>query len=162
ATLADGRIAIGGVRGLNLFDPGRMKPTRYQPPLRLLSARIGADNAVDASPLWQPTRLDIPSDANILRLRIGALDFSPSADIRYRYRMEGFDREWINNGNQTTISYNRLPPGAYTFRAQTSNADGVWSPQELRVTVEVQPPFWRSPLMLSLLAVASLIALSML
>lgn len=162
ATLADGHIAIGGVRGLNLFDPGRMKPTRYQPPLRLLSASIGADNAVDASPLWQPTRLDIPSAANILRVRIGALDFSPSASIRYRYRMEGFDREWINNGSQTAISYNRLPPGAYTFRAQASNADGVWSPQELHITVEVEPPFWRSPLMISLLVMASVIALLML
>ena len=160
ATLADGRIAIGGVLGLNLFDPGRMQASRYEPPLRLLSARIGADDTVDVSALWQPTRLDIPRDASILRLRIGALDYSPSANIRYRYRMEGFDREWINNGSQTTISYSRLPPGAYAFRAQASNADGVWNPSELRIAVEVAPPLWRSPLMLSFLTVAGLIGLS--
>lgn len=162
ATLADGRIALGGVRGLNLFDPQRMKSSRYQPPLRLLSARIGVDNTVDASPLWQPARLEIPRDANILRIRIGALDFSPSANIRYRYRMDGFDREWINNGSQATIAYNRLPPGDYTFRAQASNADGVWSPKELRIAVEVAPPLWRSPWVFSLLAVAAIIAASVL
>ena len=161
ATLADGRIAIGGVRGLNLFDPGRMQPSRYQAPLRLLAATIGADGTVNASPLWQPARLDIPRDASILRLRIGALDYSPSAAIRYRYRMDGFDKEWINNGRQPTIAYNRLPPGAYTFRAQATNADGVWNPGELRIPVEVAPPVWRSPLMLSLLAVTSMVLLSL-
>ncbi|MEO6170863.1 MAG: EAL domain-containing protein [Lysobacter sp.] len=162
ATLADGRIAIGGVRGLNLFDPARMQPSRYQAPLRLLAATIGADGTLNASPLWQPTRLDIPSDATILRLRIGALDYSPSADIRYRYRMDGFDKEWINNGRQPTIAYNRLPPGAYTFRAQATNADGIWNPGELRIPVEVAPPPWRSPLVLSLLVVSSMILLSLL
>src|SRR5690606_5315050 len=127
ATLADGRIAIGGVRGLNLFDPGRMQPSRYRAPLRLLSATVGAAGTVNASPLWQPTRLDIPREASIVRLRIGALDYSPSADMRYRYRMEGLGKEWSYNGRQTTVAYTRLPPGAYTFRAQAANADGVWN-----------------------------------
>jgi diguanylate cyclase (GGDEF)-like protein/PAS domain S-box-containing protein len=156
-TLADGRIAMGGVRGLNLFDPAKVKDSTYQPPLRLLSAKIGADTPTDASALWQPMRLDVPDGAHILRLRIGALDFAPAANIRYRYRMEGFDRGWIDNGTQSAITYTRLPPGAYTFRAQATNRDGVWSPNELQIPVEVALPWWRHPLVISLFLLTMLV-----
>ncbi len=149
-TLSDGRIAMGGIRGLNLFDPAQVMDSTYQPPLRLLSAKIGAGIPTDASALWQPMRLAIPDGADILRLRIGALDFAPAAHIRYRYQMEGFDRGWIDNGPQPSITYTRLPPGMYTFRAQATNRDGVWSPTELRIPVEVALPWWRHPLVTSL------------
>ncbi|MGV8942012.1 MAG: EAL domain-containing protein [Lysobacter sp.] len=156
-TLSDGRIAMGGVRGLNLFDPVQVGDSVYQPPLRLLSAKIGADTPTDAGALWQPLRLDIPDGAHILRLRIGALDFAPDAQIRYRYWMEGFDRGWIDNGTQPSITYTRLPPGIYTFRAQATNRDGVWSPNELRIPVEVALPWWRHPLVISLFALSLLV-----
>ncbi|GAB3748825.1 EAL domain-containing protein [Lysobacter olei] len=146
ARLSDGRLAFGGVRGLNLFDPSRIPDSRYTPPVRLLAARIGLDATGDSGALWLPWKLDIPAGAEILRLRIGAFDFDPAARIRYRYRMEGFDRGWVDNGASPDITYTRLPPGRYTLRAQATNRDGIWSPQELQVPVRVAPPFWRHPL----------------
>ncbi|MGH8086543.1 MAG: EAL domain-containing protein [Lysobacter sp.] len=161
ASLDDGRIALGGVRGLNLFDPARMKESNYVPPLRLLSARIGADAPSDAGVMWQTLKLDVPDGADILRLRIGALDFAPAANINYRYRMEGFDKGWIDNGPRTDITYTRLPPGDYVFRAQATSRDGVWSSRELRIPVEVAPPFWRHPLAIAAAVIAGLLLLSM-
>ena len=144
--LSDGRLAFGGVRGINLFDPARITDSRYTPPVRLLAARIGLDATGDSGTLWLPAKLDIPSGADIVRLRIGAFDFDPAARIRYRYRMDGFDRGWIDNGASPDITYTRLPPGRYTLRAQATNRDGIWSPQELQVPVHVAPPLWRHPL----------------
>ncbi len=161
ASLGDGRIALGGVRGLILFDPARMKGSGYVPPLRLLSARIGADAPNDAGVMWQPLKLEVPDGADILRLRIGALDFAPAANIHYRYRMEGFDKGWIDNGAQANITYTRLPPGDYVFRAQATNRDGVWSTRELRVPVAVAPPFWRHPLAISAAVIGALLLLAM-
>lgn len=149
AYLSDGRVLLGGVRGINLFDPRRMADSRYTPPVRLLSARVGADDALDAGVLWDPARLDVPDGSDLLRLRIGALDFAPTANIRYRYRMDGFDQGWVDNGMQQDISYTGLPPGSYTFRAQATNRDGVWNPQELQIPVFVAPPLWRHPLALT-------------
>ena len=148
ASLSDGRLAFGGVRGLNLFDPTRMQDRTFAPPVRLLSARIGADAPGEEGALWQPERLELPDSADLLRLRIGALDYSPAADLRYRYRLEGFDKGWIDNGAQQDITYTRLPPGRYEFRAQASNHGGGWSEQELRIPVDVLPPAWRHPLAL--------------
>ncbi|MBF6022403.1 EAL domain-containing protein [Lysobacter niastensis] len=149
AYLSDGRVLLGGVRGINLFDPRRMADSRYTPPVRLLSARVGADDSLDGGVLWDPARLDVPDGADLLRLRIGALDFAPAANIRYRYRMDGFDQGWVDNGMQQDISYTGLPPGRYLFRAQATNRDGVWNPQELQIPVFVAPPLWRHPLALT-------------
>ena len=55
---------------------------------------------------------------------------------------------------QSEITYTRLPPGDYVFRAQATNRDGVWNPQELRVPVRVAPPLWRHPLALVAYALA--------
>ncbi|QQP95697.1 EAL domain-containing protein [Lysobacter enzymogenes] len=156
AALADGRLAFGGVRGLNLFDPARIADSRYTPPVRLLGAWIGSDTSAGASALWQSSKLEIPDGAGILRLRIGALDFGPNSGIRYRYRMEGFDRDWIDNGPRQDITYTRLPPGRYLFRAQSTNRDGVWNTQELTIPVSVDPPLWRHPLAIAAAALAAL------
>ncbi|HEV8692916.1 MAG TPA: two-component regulator propeller domain-containing protein, partial [Lysobacter sp.] len=118
--LADGRLAFGGVRGFNLFHPGGVAASAYLPPLRLLSAQIGADAPGDSGSLWQPQQLEIPDGAGLLRLRIGALDYAPAADIQYRYRLDGFDLGWIDNGRQQDITYTKLPPGDYMFRAQAT------------------------------------------
>ncbi|MFD0739179.1 EAL domain-containing protein [Lysobacter koreensis] len=157
ARLKDGRLAFGGVRGLNLFHPERVSDSRYTPPVRLLSARIGADAPGDGGALWQPSQLEVPDGADILRLRIGALDFAPSANLHYRYRMDGFDQGWIDNGTQHDVSYTRLPPGEYTFRAQVTNRDGAWTGQELTLPVRVAPPVWRHPLALAAAALAFLV-----
>nr|WP_255784132.1 EAL domain-containing protein [Lysobacter chinensis] len=155
--LRDGRLLFGGVRGLNLFAPDRIRDSAYVPPLRLLSARIGTQSPSDGATLWQPRMLDIPGGTDMLRLRIGALDYAPTASLRYRYRMDGFDRDWIDNGDQPDITYTRLPPGRYTFRAQSTNRDGVWSASELQLPVHVAPPLWRHPLTVALVALAALV-----
>ena len=73
--------------------------------------------------------------AGMLRLRIGALDYLGNDRIRYRYRIDGLDHGWIDNGNRSEITYTLLPPGHYLFRAQSTNHDGVWNPEELRVPI---------------------------
>lgn len=158
AQLRDGRFVFGGVRGLNLFSPARMVDSRYTPPVRLLGAWIGAEATVDSGALWQPARLDVPAAAGILRLRVGALDFAPDSSIRYRYRMDGFDRGWIDNGMRQDITYTRLPAGNYTFRAQATNRDGIWNSRELVIPIHVAPPLWRHPMVI-LAAALALIAL---
>ena len=138
AQLRDGRVALGGIRGLNLFDPARWTDSAYTPPLRLLSARIGADASDKDRALWQPQALSIPDGAELLRLRVGALDYAPAAGLRYRYRMDGFDREWIDNGPLQDITYTRLPPGRYT-PVDTPLSAGTAVATEEGVTLTLPP-----------------------
>ncbi|MCC8364178.1 EAL domain-containing protein [Lysobacter sp. A6] len=157
--LRDGRLLFGGVRGLNMFDPRMVHDSRYMPPVRLLSARFGAGPAPEQDLAWHPDHLAVPADSAMLRLRVGALDYADTGNIRYRYRLEGFDPGWIDNGTQREITYTRIPPGNYTFLAQATNRDGVWNPEMLRLPVNVAPPAWRHPVALALYALAGLLLL---
>jgi diguanylate cyclase (GGDEF)-like protein/PAS domain S-box-containing protein len=161
ARLEHGRFGFGGVEGLNTFDPLRVSDSAYQPPLRLLG--VQADGGTPAlQPQGNAQGLRLPEAAGLLRLRIGALDYLGNAGIHYRYRIDGLDHDWIDNGNRSEITYTLLPAGRYVFRAQSTNHDGVWSTRELRIPLVVTPPLWRHPLALlayALLA-ASLVLLS--
>jgi diguanylate cyclase (GGDEF)-like protein/PAS domain S-box-containing protein len=159
ATLDGGQLAFGGVSGLNVFDPARITDSTLQPPLRLLSMQVGAQAGTMAEPVWQPERIELPESSGILRLRIGALDYLGNAGIRYRYRIDGLDEDWIDNGNRSGITYTLLPAGHYVFRAQSTNHDGVWSPRELRLPVVVAPPPWRHPLALVAYGLVAALAL---
>ena len=150
AHLSDGRLVFGGVRGFNLFDPRQLR--RFQLHCRRCACcRRGSARTRRATAARCGSRrnCDCPTAPDLLRLRIGALDYAPSADIHYRYRLDGFDLGWIDNGRQQDITYTRLPPGDYTFRAQATNRDGVWNPQELSLPVRVVPPWWRHPLVMA-------------
>jgi len=154
--LADGRLALGGVRGINLFDPRQVTDATFEPPLRLLSVAIGANAPQREETPWQAEHIELNGADGLLRLRVGTLDFAPAAAIRYRYRMDGFDLGWIDNGTSPDITYTRLPPGAYVLRVQATNRDGEWSASELQVPVRVAPPWWRHPLALVVFAALAL------
>ncbi|TZF80375.1 triple tyrosine motif-containing protein, partial [Cognatilysobacter lacus] len=153
--LVDGRLAFAGVRGVNLVDPGRVDEPIAPAPLRLLSVRLG-NRADGEGALWPPASLRVRAGEDLVRLRIGTLDFAPSAQPRYRYRMVGFDSDWIDNGSAREITYTHLPPGHYTFRAQSTDRSGRWSNRELQVPVTVDVPLWRHPAVLVLVALALL------
>lgn len=156
----DGRLAIGGIRGVNLFDPAHIRDSRFAPPLRLLSMRVGNDAPEDGGASWgEQTQITLPQTAGILQLRLGALDFADPAALRYRYRLEGYDDRWIENGNRADITYTGLPPGHYQLRAQATNRDGLWNAQELTLPITVTPPSWRSAWALALYALLALAAL---
>ncbi|MDB6164849.1 MAG: hypothetical protein JWL98_2281 [Xanthomonadaceae bacterium] len=144
AVLSGGRLAFGGVNGLNVFDPARALDSRLAPALRLVSAHAGAGAG---PPSYARTgALEFPESAEILRLRIAALDYLGNAQVRYRYRIDGLDNDWIDNGTRSEITYTLLPAGQYLFHAQSTNHDGVWNPRELTLPIVVTPPLWRHPL----------------
>ena len=141
--LADGRMAFGGIRGMNLFDPAHIRDNRYAPNVVLTSARIGGamQNRVG---LLAPGELEFKQTDGVLRLHFGALDHADPGATQYRYRLDGFDRGWIDADHNPDATYTNLNAGHYVFRAQATNRDGVWSDRELTLQVRVIPPWWNS------------------
>ncbi|MBS0211930.1 MAG: EAL domain-containing protein [Proteobacteria bacterium] len=141
--LSDGRIAFGGIRGINTFDPDRIANDTYFPPVVLTSARIGAATG-DGAGLLTATRVRMQESEALLRLRFAALEFANPQGIEYRYRLEGLDPAWVNAGHHPEATYTNLAPGHYRFRAQATNRDGLWSRRELSLPIDIIPPWWKS------------------
>jgi diguanylate cyclase (GGDEF)-like protein len=85
-----------------------------------------------------------PKQRNV-SVEFSALDFSSPERLRYRYRLSGFDTDWIDTRADFRVaSYGNLPPGDYVLDIQGSNRTGQWSPHTLSLSVSVQPAWWQT------------------
>jgi signal transduction histidine kinase/CheY-like chemotaxis protein/ligand-binding sensor domain-containing protein len=146
---ASGRLWFGGINGFNYFDPGRLTEDSTAVPVLLTGVRL-INKPVDFrdpnSPLREPAYLSkgmtIPHDANMVTFEFATLEFASPGMHHYRYKLEGFDPDWINSGTDRTAIYTNLDPGSYTFRVQGDNHDGVWNTKGAAFTLAVLPPWW--------------------
>lgn len=89
-----------------------------------------------------PLRLD--HHDRMVRFDFAALDFAAPERLRYAYRLQGFDSNWIQAGDRSEGAYTNLPPGAYTFQVRSTNSYGAWQPAGLAVPLTMAPPPWRT------------------
>ena len=65
--------------------------------------------------------------------------------IQYAYKLDGYDKDWIEAGTQRTATYTNLFTGnCYTFHVKAANSDGVWTTKEDLITVIISPPWWQT------------------
>jgi serine/threonine protein kinase len=88
-----------------------------------------------------------------------ALEFRAPQKIRYAYRLEGFDPDWVQAGSRRLAAYTNLDPAVYRFRVKATNRDGRWIEEGVDVRIELPPPFWRTT-WFQIVAAIAFIALS--
>ena len=64
--------------------------------------------------------------------------------MRFRYKLEGYDNDWVEAGTRRVAYYTNIAPGTYSFKVMGANNDGVWSTEQATVQFTVIPPFWRT------------------
>ncbi len=79
-----------------------------------------------------------------VEFRFTGLSFDAPEMMRFRYRLEGLDADWLDAGTQRTAVYNYLPPGSYKFRVAACNRDGVWTDSEINLELVVLRHFWQT------------------
>jgi signal transduction histidine kinase len=104
-------------------------------------------------------RLELDYGHKEFSLEFAALQFYSPEAVIYRYRMIGFNDNWLE-GHRNRVSYTNLDPGAYTFEVQASVASGIWGPSK-QLDIYINPPFWKTWWFIALviLAVAGLLYL---
>jgi signal transduction histidine kinase len=87
-----------------------------------------------------------------LEFRYTALSWPAPEFVRFRYRLEGLDREWVEAGYRRAAHYNGLPPGDYRFRVIAANRDGVWYLAGATLLLHMKPFLWQTLWFQALLA----------
>jgi diguanylate cyclase (GGDEF)-like protein/PAS domain S-box-containing protein len=160
--LRDGRLAFGGVRGLNVFEPARIQTSAFDAPVQLLSVQLG-QSLQEIPGLSMPAQLGFPQSERVVRVRFAALDFSFPQRNRFSFMLEGFDRDWNDSEHRNEATYTNLGPGNYVLRVRGSNRDGRLSAHEARLELQVLPAWWNSlPARLVYVLVALALALMLL
>ena len=98
--------------------------------------------AGDAAPKADFLRL--PSDKHRIEFRYTGLSFDAPDRIRFRYRLEGLDPDWVDAGTRRAAFYGFVPPGTYRFRVIACNGDGVWNEEGDSLALTVLPHFWQT------------------
>ena len=90
------------------------------------------------------------------------MNYTNPAKNQYAYKLEGFDKDWVQCGTRRYASYTHLDPGAYVFTVKGSNNDGKWNEAGTSISVIIRPPYWQTWWFRSLVAmvVIALVALA--
>ena len=140
----DGTMYFGGIEGLTVFHPDSVRKDTWNPPVVLTSFRIFDRPVHFQRPVSENRTIVLSYDENFFSFEFVALDFFNPQKIQYRYRMGGFDRDWVNAGTRRYASYTHLDPGEYVFRVRATNDAGIWDQDGPEVLVRIVPPFWQT------------------
>jgi len=145
---SDGRIYFATRGSVVWVDPANIARNTLPPPVWILSVTVDKKvyNDVDS--------LRIPAHSQNVEINYTAPSLLIPQRVRFRYKLEGFDKDWRDAGVRRQAFYSKLPPGTYTFRVTASNNDGVWSEAGASFAFSIPPSFTQSVLFKALCAVA--------
>jgi signal transduction histidine kinase len=151
ARTPDGRLWFATNNGLAVVDPRRLSKRRLPPPITIEG--VNADQR-QFDPI---AHLSLPALTSNLRIDYAALSFAAPARVRFRYRLEGFDRDWIDAGGRRQAFYTNLPPRSYRFHVVAAN-DGVWNDSGAAWEFSIRPKFYQTNSFYAALIVALMLA----
>ncbi len=140
----DGRLVFGGAMGLVVFNPEDVRRNIRPPDVVVEAASAEVAGISSYLPDVNDRRLNLRYPDRTVRFSFAALDYSSPDKNRYRYRLEGFDEDWLEAGQYRQANYTNLPSGEYVFRVIASNNDLVWNEVGASVSLTVVPPPWLS------------------
>src|SRR4030095_3514929 len=122
--------------GLSVVEPARLMGN--PPPALVQIQTVSADGRnFDLRSSFR-----IPSGHQRITFGLAGLSLSVPERVRFRYKLDGFDRRWNETGPGREAVYTNLGPGPYKFHAVASNSDGLWNGPEATVDFRVEPVFW--------------------
>lgn len=152
-----GELLFGGAGGFNLFMPPAAKHRRFETQLVLTSFQV-FNRPVDVgekidkqiilpASLAYTDKIVLKHNQNVFSVEFAALDFASTEKIRYAYKLDGFNKDWLyTDAGQRMATYTNLDAGTYKFRVKAMNSEGVWSEESAPLIIKVRPPFWKTPL----------------
>ena len=146
--LADGRMVFGSSGSGIIFNPEDITEDTYAPVTVFTGIKLNNENIRSLKPDFPPVHtlktLRLSYLENTLSFTYSALQYNQPDDIKYRYRLIGYDKNWVMAGRNREAVYTKLPPGDYTFEVNASNTSGIWSDSISTVGIMVAPPWWKT------------------
>ena len=119
--LQDGRLIFATHDGISILDPQSLPKESVVTPVIISSIRV------DGEPLKLRDSVQVEAGKHELEIEFAALSFIRSNQVDLRFKLEGFDPDWIPAGDRRRARYTNLDPGTYRFRVIGANGDGVWN-----------------------------------
>jgi ligand-binding sensor domain-containing protein/signal transduction histidine kinase len=134
----DGTLWFSTLKGVAVIDPERAKLNLVPPPVVLESVSIDDQT-------FEPAKAtDLPAGHTRFAFEYAGLSFVSPHTVRFKYKLEGFDRNWIDAGTRRIAYYTNISPGRYRFRVSARNNDGVWNESGASFAFRLRPHFYQT------------------
>ncbi|HUA26811.1 MAG TPA: two-component regulator propeller domain-containing protein [Steroidobacteraceae bacterium] len=134
----DGKLWFAHLDGVSAIDPLHLPTNRVPPPVHI--ELITADGQTYAP----VPGLRLPAQLHDLTIDYTALSLVAPEKVRFRFKLEGQDREWREVLNIRRVQYSNLAPGSYDFRVIAANNSGVWNQEGAVLDFSIAPAFWQT------------------
>src|SRR6185503_6927425 len=135
---SDGRLWFATIKGLVTVDPNRLTTNSQPPPV--IIEQLRSDNQI----VQLEQDVAIPPGREKFEFHYTALSFVNPEKVKFRYKLEGVDKEWVDAGTRRVAYYTNLPPGAYKFQVIACNNDGVWNETGASFSFSLAPYFYQN------------------
>jgi signal transduction histidine kinase/ligand-binding sensor domain-containing protein len=140
AKASDGKLWFLPFDGVNVIDPRHIPFNKVPPPVHIEQI-IADDKTYDTS---SGRTLRLPPLSRHLEIAYTALSLVAPEKILFRFKLEGWDRDWRNVGNRRQAYYTNLSPGNYRFRVAASNNSGVWNEAGASFDFSIAPAYYQT------------------
>ena len=134
----DGKLWISASDGIVWIDPAHISTNTLPPPVLIRSVKANGRQ------VGSLTNLALPPRTTDLQISYTALSLAVPEKVRFRYRLEGVDKDWQDAGTRREAFYNGLGPGKYHFRVIACNNDGVWNEAGAELDFGIAPAWYQT------------------
>jgi signal transduction histidine kinase len=134
----DGRVWFPTLEGVAVIDPLNILINKTPPPLIIEKLMVGG-REYDTFNHWS-----IPSGSRNIEIHYTGLSFMIPKKVNFKYKLDGYDKEWNNVNDRRIAYYTSLPPGDYSFSLAACNNDGVWNVKQGALTFHVEKALWQT------------------
>ena len=135
---SDGKLWFTTVAGIVSIDPKNIPDNRHIPPVVIET--LMADD-LQLSPHGE---IQIPADKDKIEFHYTALSLQVPERVRFKYRLEGYDHDWVDADTRRVAYYNNLKPGKYRFQVVAENDDGMWNMDGASLTFILAPHYYQT------------------
>jgi signal transduction histidine kinase len=132
----EGKLVFATSRGAVEVDPNHLRTNPLAPPVVIEESLINQ--------MQVPDQVSVPVGRGELEFHFAGLSFAEPSRVVFRYKLEGFDKDWISSGSRHTAYYTNIPPGKYQFRVMAANNDGVWNEAGASLNFTLSPKFYQT------------------
>jgi ligand-binding sensor domain-containing protein/signal transduction histidine kinase len=137
----DGRLWFPGFDGVSVVDPNHLPFNKLPPPVRIEQV-IADRKPYETSAAG--ARMHLPPRIRDLQIDYTALSLVAPEKVLFRYKLEGWDRDWQDVGTRRQAFYNNLPPRNYRFRVMACNNSGVWNEAGTFLDFSIAPAYYQT------------------
>jgi signal transduction histidine kinase/ligand-binding sensor domain-containing protein/CheY-like chemotaxis protein len=134
----DGRLWFPTMKGPVVVDPAKLES--HDSPQSVMIEQV----FVDGREVDPRAAAGTPPGKGALEFRYAAPNFRSPQRVAFRYRLHGFDRNWIDAGGRPIAYYTNIPPGRYRFEVLASNGEGNWNSPSASLALELEPHYYQT------------------